>query len=70
MTWFGVGIEQGTNERITIEGDSPEDVRSKAQARVYPVTLDTIHRPVSIGDAVRPLVDATLAKMADRLADR
>lgn len=68
MTWFGEGIEQGTGDRIKIEGDSPEDVRSKALARVYPVALDLIHRPrpVSIADAVRPLVNETLAKMASR----
>lgn len=70
MTWFGEGIEQGTGDRVKIEGDSPEDVRFKAQARAYPVTLDVIHRPVSIGEAVRPLVNETLAKMADRLAGR
>ena len=69
MTWFGEGVEQGTNERVTIEGDSPEDVRSKALARVYPVDLHGIYRPrpVSIGDAVRPLVNETLAKMVGRL---
>lgn len=72
MTWYGEGVEQGTNERVTIEGDSPEDVRSNALARVYPVALDVIHRPrpVSIADAVRPLVNETLAKMASRVADR
>lgn len=68
MTWFGEGVEQGTNERVTIEGDSPEDVRARALSGVHAVDLYVVYRPrpVSIADAIRPLVDETLAKMASR----
>lgn len=42
--WRGHGIEVGTNDSVTIEGSSPDDVRAQALGRAYAVRLNTIWR--------------------------